>query len=294
MREAPDEDEVPREAVGQHAAGDDDERLDTLPHGEHDPKRGGGGEVEDGERERDPCDPVADRGDRRRRGRAAGSRAPGARRGARRRALPRPEPSREARAAIPGTGSVAGCCTAPTSPRPEASRTRSTAPRSSAARHPGLHAEPAHVEADGAHRGAGRAVPRRREEVRVQSVVCHALYLVNLASPDREIHEKSVAAMRASLETAAAIGAEGVVFHVGSHLGAGLDEGPRARRPARSRAPRADGRPTLARARELRRSRRDDRPVGRRARARSSSGSTAIRDSGSASTLATGGFPAST
>jgi deoxyribonuclease-4 len=31
--------------------------------------------------------------------------------------------------------------------------------------------------------------------------------------------------MRASLETAAAIGAEGVVFHVGSHLGAGLDAG---------------------------------------------------------------------
>jgi deoxyribonuclease-4 len=31
--------------------------------------------------------------------------------------------------------------------------------------------------------------------------------------------------MRASLETAAAIGSEGVVFHVGSHLGAGLEEG---------------------------------------------------------------------
>ena len=61
-----------------------------------------------------------------------------------------------------------------------------------------------------------------------QSVVCHALYLVNLAAPDREIHKKSVAAMRASLETAAAIGADGVVFHVGSHLGVGIDEGPRS------------------------------------------------------------------
>jgi deoxyribonuclease IV len=65
----------------------------------------------------------------------------------------------------------------------------------------------------------------RREEVQVESVVCHALYLVNLASPDPVIHAKSVAAMRASLETAAAVGAEAVVFHVGSHLGAGLDEG---------------------------------------------------------------------
>ena len=37
------------------------------------------------------------------------------------------------------------------------------------------------------------------------------------------IYEKSIAAMRASLEAAAAIGAEGVIFHVGSHLGAGFD-----------------------------------------------------------------------
>ena len=65
----------------------------------------------------------------------------------------------------------------------------------------------------------------RREEVGLASVVCHALYLVNLAASDREIHKKSVAAMRASLETAAAIGAEGVVFHVGSHLGAGISRG---------------------------------------------------------------------
>jgi deoxyribonuclease-4 len=65
----------------------------------------------------------------------------------------------------------------------------------------------------------------RRAEVGLESVVCHALYLVNLAAPDREIHRKSVAAMTASLETASAIGAEGVVFHVGSHLGAGLAKG---------------------------------------------------------------------
>jgi deoxyribonuclease-4 len=65
----------------------------------------------------------------------------------------------------------------------------------------------------------------RREEVGLGAVVCHAVYLVNLASPDEEIYEKSRAAMRATLETARAIGAEGVIFHVGSHLGAGLDAG---------------------------------------------------------------------
>lgn len=65
----------------------------------------------------------------------------------------------------------------------------------------------------------------RRDEAGIATVVCHALYLVNLAAPDREIHAKSVAAMRASLETAAELGAEGVVFHVGSHLGKGLTQG---------------------------------------------------------------------
>lgn len=65
----------------------------------------------------------------------------------------------------------------------------------------------------------------RREEAGIRSVVCHALYLVNLASPDPVIHGKSVAAMRSSLEAASAIGAEGVIFHVGSHLGAGFEAG---------------------------------------------------------------------
>jgi len=65
----------------------------------------------------------------------------------------------------------------------------------------------------------------RRAQAGIGAVVCHALYLVNLASPDPAIHEKSVAALRSSLEAAAAIGAEGVVFHVGSHLGSGFEAG---------------------------------------------------------------------
>jgi deoxyribonuclease-4 len=72
----------------------------------------------------------------------------------------------------------------------------------------------------------------RRDEARIKGVVCHALYLVNLAGTDRELHRKSVTAMRSSLETAAAIGAEGVVFHVGSHLGKGLPAGYRRAVPA--------------------------------------------------------------
>jgi deoxyribonuclease-4 len=72
----------------------------------------------------------------------------------------------------------------------------------------------------------------RRAEAGIAAVVCHALYLVNLASPDREIHEKSVAAMEATLGAADAIGAEAVIFHVGSHLGSGLAQGLRRAVPA--------------------------------------------------------------
>src|SRR5215831_13959233 len=45
----------------------------------------------------------------------------------------------------------------------------------------------------------------RRAEVGLGGVVCHALYLVNLAAPDDAIYEKSVTAMRATMETATAI-----------------------------------------------------------------------------------------
>ena len=58
----------------------------------------------------------------------------------------------------------------------------------------------------------------------IGGVLCHALYLCNLAAPDDAIYEKSVAAMRNTMEVARGIGADGVVFHVGSHLGSGLEK----------------------------------------------------------------------
>jgi len=64
----------------------------------------------------------------------------------------------------------------------------------------------------------------RREESGLGAVV-HALYLVNLAAPDDAIYEKSVTTMRATVDAACAIDAEAVIFHVGSHLGAGFDVG---------------------------------------------------------------------
>ena len=65
----------------------------------------------------------------------------------------------------------------------------------------------------------------RRAETGMGGVLCHALYLCNLAAPDDAVYEKSVAAMRNTLEVGSAIGADAVVFHVGSHLGAGFEKG---------------------------------------------------------------------
>jgi deoxyribonuclease-4 len=65
----------------------------------------------------------------------------------------------------------------------------------------------------------------RRAETGIGAVVCHALYLVNLASPDDELYRKSIDSLRNTIEVAFGIEADAVVFHVGSHLGAGLDAG---------------------------------------------------------------------
>jgi deoxyribonuclease IV len=73
---------------------------------------------------------------------------------------------------------------------------------------------------------------KRRREARVRHVACHALYLVNLASRDREIRVKSFDALTATMETAEAIRADTVVFHVGSHLGYGFGDAMRVVTPA--------------------------------------------------------------
>jgi deoxyribonuclease IV len=65
----------------------------------------------------------------------------------------------------------------------------------------------------------------RRAAVGMGGVLCHALYLCNLAAPNDDVYEKSVAAMKNTMQVACGIGADGVVFHVGSHLGSGFDHG---------------------------------------------------------------------
>jgi deoxyribonuclease-4 len=65
----------------------------------------------------------------------------------------------------------------------------------------------------------------RRKEAGVESVLCHAVYLINLATPKKDLYRKSVDALLGTVDVACAIEADGVVFHIGSHLGAGVESG---------------------------------------------------------------------
>ena len=71
----------------------------------------------------------------------------------------------------------------------------------------------------------------------VDICAAHDAYLINLASPDDELYEKSLTALVSTMEVASAIEADGVVFHVGSHLGAGFEAGMERAAPAIERAP---------------------------------------------------------
>ena len=78
---------------------------------------------------------------------------------------------------------------------------------------------PAHAEEDLAR------FRERRAEAGIGAVLVHALYLCNLATPDEVVFGKSLETMRATVDAACAIEADGVVFHVGSHLGTGFETG---------------------------------------------------------------------
>ena len=66
---------------------------------------------------------------------------------------------------------------------------------------------------------------RSKRETAGLPALVHALYLVNLAAPDDVIYSKSVETMCATVDAACAIDADAVIFHLGSHLGAGFETG---------------------------------------------------------------------
>jgi deoxyribonuclease-4 len=67
--------------------------------------------------------------------------------------------------------------------------------------------------------------PERAKAAGIRSTLVHAIYLCNFASPDDVIYEKSVSTLSQTMDASCAIGADGVVFHVGSHLGSGFEAG---------------------------------------------------------------------
>jgi deoxyribonuclease-4 len=64
-----------------------------------------------------------------------------------------------------------------------------------------------------------------REEEEQEPYVIHSTYLVNLATPKDDLHEKSIHCLQKELYAAQALGVEYVVFHPGAHTGSGVENG---------------------------------------------------------------------
>jgi deoxyribonuclease-4 len=62
-------------------------------------------------------------------------------------------------------------------------------------------------------------------ETGIWPVFAHALYLINLASPDDELWGKSLDALVDDLERCELLGLPGLVIHPGSHMGSGEETG---------------------------------------------------------------------
>lgn len=70
-----------------------------------------------------------------------------------------------------------------------------------------------------------RAFRERRASSPIQSVIAHAIYLVNLAALKDDVHAKSLDDVADELARCDALGVEGLVLHPGAHGGAGIDAG---------------------------------------------------------------------
>ena len=68
------------------------------------------------------------------------------------------------------------------------------------------------------------ALQRTRERLDLRPLVIHVNYLINLASLDPLLRERSIASFRGELERAEAIGAEYLVTHPGSYRGQPIDQ----------------------------------------------------------------------
>ena len=72
---------------------------------------------------------------------------------------------------------------------------------------------------------AAAAFRARFEDSSVEYVVIHTMYLLNLASPDKALFERSVAALEEEVERAVFLGIDRIVTHLGAHKGTGQAAG---------------------------------------------------------------------
>ena len=73
--------------------------------------------------------------------------------------------------------------------------------------------------------GEIRRFREAQNETAIRPILAHNSYLINLASPDREVYEKSLVALQDELERAASLGISYLVTHPGSHKGSGEGRG---------------------------------------------------------------------
>ena len=62
-------------------------------------------------------------------------------------------------------------------------------------------------------------------EIGLRFVVIHTMYLLNLASPDDALYERSIAALQEEIVRAGVLGVPAVVTHLGAHKGSGAEAG---------------------------------------------------------------------
>ncbi len=63
-----------------------------------------------------------------------------------------------------------------------------------------------------------------RKNSPVEKIFLHASYLVNLGTPDEELYQKSLKNLTTHLKIAELLGAEGLVYHIGSYKNSTLEE----------------------------------------------------------------------
>ena len=90
---------------------------------------------------------------------------------------------------------------------------------------PDFHVEPENVASEAARSGQVHLLKRERERHDLTPLVVHDSYLINLASADPVIRQRSIEAFTGEIERALVIGAEYLVAHPGNYKDLTLEQG---------------------------------------------------------------------